>query len=76
MQSRGVLARKMSGNPCITSSALSRRLGETPVVCELGASLVLLRIPLRLPTKARLLESYGELLLLPPTMYSIFNCRP
>jgi hypothetical protein len=64
---------KMSGNPCITSSALSRGLEETPVVCESGANFVLLRIPLRLPTKACLLESYGGLRLLPPTMYSIFN---
>jgi hypothetical protein len=36
-----------------------------------SACFVFLRIPLRVSTKARLLESYVQLL--PPTMYSIFN---
>jgi hypothetical protein len=48
-----------SGNPCITSSALSRRLGETPVVCGPAEGFVLVRILFRLPTKGCLLESYG-----------------
>jgi hypothetical protein len=44
---------KMSGYPCIRSSALSMRFSETRVVWERSGLSVLVRILLRLSTKAR-----------------------